>query len=311
MASKVKKGSKPKRVLSDLPARESESPPQPSFMSLVPSNPMVRGTVDGMPVWRQPSLKNEYNPEGITLAVIDHELADAKIVKEAKDWKVIEFWHGGSNCLGSDEERGVIIKFGFCKDINFSDIIHPEPLQYLKRELMLKSHQHLIEENDPYFAELIRESPEALIMLAGAQEAWARWSYASHWGKDHKTTAQAKKFMKACLPSRPGRRSRTPIDDKKLLRAYDDCCAYIRFLYNCAKALENVDKVLELFPEAVRLESFDVILSDITNPRKKGPAPSDVAAKYIAHSCGLSASRVMDLITEARNKTRARKTKPS
>jgi hypothetical protein len=72
-----------------------------------------------------------------------------------------------------------------------------------------------------------------------------------------------------------------------------------------------VDKVLELFPEAVRLESFDVILSDITNPRKKGPAPSDVAAKYIAQSCGLSASRVMDLITEARNKTRARKTKPS
>jgi hypothetical protein len=267
---------------------------------------MVRGTVDGVGVWRQPSRINEYNPEGITLAVVDHELADAKIVKEDKDWKVIESWHGRSDCYSSDKDRGIFMKFGICQDTNVSAIPSFEPLQCLTRHMMLTSHQHLIKDDDAYFARIIRESPEALIMLTGAQEAWARWSYASHWSKNANAKKIAKEYLKTCRP-KPGRRTKNPIDPKLLLRAYDDCCTYVRCLYKCAKDLMDERRVLELFPDATALEVFKVKLSEITNRSLNGPEANEVASEYIGSKCGVSADHVINLNTKTRKASRQAK----
>ena len=299
MARKTKTVSGTKKSQPCIPSKGSQKVPHANAVTPDIRKSMVRDAVDGIPVWRQPLYKNAYNTQGITLAAIDHELADAKKVKEDKDWKVIELWHGRSNCYGSDEDRGILMKFGFCKDINFSAIPSIEPLQCLTRSMMLNSHQYLIKDDDAYFASLIKESPEALIMLSGAQDAWARWSYASHWGKEKSTTAEAKKYISSCLPGVSGRRPLHQFNNKLLLRAYDDCCDYIRCLYKCAKDLKDPKQVSELFPDAKRLEIFNIKLAEITKPKTPGRGASDVARKYIGKYYDLEPKTILNKITEA------------
>jgi hypothetical protein len=280
--------------------------PESKEAPLIPSkgkgleHPMVRGTVDGMPVRYQSGLKNEYNPEGITLTDIDMKIVDACGPTDDTDYQLIDMFYWKKLIpIAHSSPAQFIMLTGFAQNMfrgENSDKHQP-------------ASQPLIENNDDYFKDLIKRNPRALLKSLGAQDAWARWSYAANWIKDQETNTKANKFLESCLSKKRGPRPKNKIDKKKLLTAYKVCFSYFDGLYNCAKALKSPDKAFEFFPDAVNLTDLKGFLIKIIIDSEISLTASDYAAKYIGRKCGLSGSHITNLLTKERGNPRKKKTK--
>jgi hypothetical protein len=311
MASKpkVKKGSIVKHDLSELYAQESAKEYLSTYGWNVSGNPMVPSVVKGVTVFRQPALINKYNPKGITLAGIDYTLAKTVAEADNTDWayvnRILEKPVGSLWEVEAEKSRE-----------------HPKPVPAQVWEIrskiestntddtsskmknisgiILTTQDYLIQKIDNDIASLIKDHPLALLNCPLVQDAWARWTYSLLWGNCADTRIQANNLIESCRTKNRGRPTNTIIDDCTLSRLYCDCRDYVNCLYACAIKLKDKDKVLELFPDAKRLEGVGINLDEI-NSR---PEANVVAAEYIGHACGLSKDSVWNLATEANKKDR-------
>jgi hypothetical protein len=263
--------------------------------------------IDGKCICRQRGLVNEHNPDGLSLQAIECEIDYAVDL------------HGDEGLL-TDQ---IIRESG--EDADFKIRMVPALDDSVdEKSVSIPTPDHLIQSDDSRLADLISAAPLALLRSFNAQDALARWTYAARYGHDPDTRKKAKTFLAISMRAVRGNPGKSSADLPQLLQAYDDCCTYVKLIYAYAiklarqnsrsearrpEAIDNaVKNMLSYFADADRLGGCGVNLSDIVQDLK-GPKPSEVAAEYIAQSCGLSASRVMDLITEARNKIKKRKPK--
>lgn len=169
------------------------------------------------------------------------------------------------------------------------------------RMLALPVSSHLIQSTDKKMADLIKKAPLSLLQSPAAQDALARWTYATGFSHDKAIRDQAKKFLSACLPSRQGNPGKTRAESKMLLAAYDGLCLYCKCIFAAAIDGRNETKLKSLFPDVNDLALSGIVVQDLLNSKFKKPAPSDVASSYIAKWSGLSIQRVRDLISKARS----------
>ena len=175
----------------------------------------------------------------------------------------------------------------------------------------------LILESDQDLAALIKQAPSALVLSAEVQDAIARWTYAARFFYDPETRGKAKQLLETSIPVKVGNPGRGPVDEQKLLSAYDDLRALIEKVLERAAQLrkpvpriERTEKtkalistlgeefwgIQLLYPHGLNLAN--VMAGDFSNPYA-----SDVAASFIGNIAGMSKSRVMALVTEARKKS--------
>jgi hypothetical protein len=263
--------------------------------------------IDGKCVCRQRGLVNEHNPDGLSLQAIECEIDYAFDL------------HGDEELLMDQiiRESGEDAAFNIRLVPALNDSV-------IEKSVSLPTPDHLIQSDDSRLADLISAAPLALLRSFNAQDALARWTYAERYGHDPDTREKAKTFLAISMRPVRGNPGKSTADLPQLLQSYDDCRAYVKLIYGYARKLARqstrtearkpevinnaVKNLLDCFADADRLGGYGVNLNDIVQD-DQGPEPSEVAAKYIAKSCGLSASRVMDLITEARNKIKNRKPK--
>jgi hypothetical protein len=301
---KAKTVSKTKQV-PDKPVSVPASSP-PDTQRLLEEAEYLR-FIDGKCICRQRGLVNEHNPDGLSLRAIDCEIDYAFDL------------HGDENLLMDQiiRESGDDAAFNIRLVPALDDSVD-------EKSVSIPTPDHLIQSDDSRLANLISAAPLALLRSFNAQDALARWTYAERYGHDPDTRKKAKTFLAISMRPVRGNPGKSSADLPQLLQAYDDCRAYVKRIYKYAIKLARQDtkaaarrpevinnavkNLLNYFADADRLGGYDVNLSEIVQDQQ-GPEPSEVAAEYIAHSCGLSASRVMDLITEARNKIKKRKPK--
>lgn len=310
-----------------VPDNRAGQPPTQSWRSSPgdQSKPLVRSRNGNEDVWRQPGSANTYNPDGITLAAIDMELVETfrsgdgdgsmpftwldNLELQVQDMKKAPALHRSGSVLFSmdfqkyESPEKIRVKFhegaadrGSGGTDAASDYFQAQPTP-----------EHLIQDGDGYLASLIKGHPLALLKCPPAQDGLARWTYAAAWSHDPATRKKALDYLKSRPRRKPGNPGKVTIDSAKLIRAYDDTCAYVKALNKCGKALHDVGQLLGFFPDAARLKCVGVVLDEITNPRMKALTPSDVAAKYAAQFFRLSASHVMNVVSVARGKVGKRK----
>ncbi|MEI6647275.1 MAG: hypothetical protein WCP12_14665 [bacterium] len=301
---KAKKVSKAKQVPDNPVSVPASSPPDTQTML---EDVEYLSFIDGKCICRQRGLVNEHNPDGLSLQAIECEIDYAFDL------------HGDEELLMDQiiRESGEDAAFNIRLVPALNDSV-------IEKSVSLPTPDHLIQSDDSRLADLISAAPLALLRSFNAQDALARWTYAERYGHDPDTREKAKKFLAISIQPVRGNPGKAAADLPQLLQAYDDCCAYVKLIYKYAiklarqnsraearrpEAINNaVKNLLNYFADADKLGDCGVNLSDIVL-NLKGPEPSKVAAEYIGHSCGLTASRVMDLVTKARNKTRGQKTK--
>jgi hypothetical protein len=301
---KAKTVSKTKQV-PDKPVSVPASSP-PDMQMLLEDVEYIR-FIDGKCVCRQYGLVNEHNPDGLSLRAIDCEIDYAFDL------------HGDEELLMDQ----IIRESG--EDADFKIRMVPALDDSVdEKSVSIPTPDHLIQSDDSRLADLISAAPLALLRSFNAQDALARWTYAERYSHDPDTREKAKTFLAISMRAVRGNPGKSSADLPQLLQAYDDCCTYVKLIYAYAiklarqnsraearrpGAINNaVKNLLNYFADADKLGDYGVNLNEIVQDLK-GTEPSEVAAKYIAHSCGLTASRVMDLVTKARNKTRGQKTK--
>jgi hypothetical protein len=307
---KAKKVSKTKQVPDKPVSVPASSPPD---MQMLLEDVEYLSFIDGKRICRQRGLVNEHNPDGLSLQAIDCEIDYA-------------FDLHGDETLLTDQ---IIRESG--EDAAFNIRLVPALDDSVdEKSVSIPTPDHLLQSDDSRLADLISAAPLALLRSFNAQDALARWTYAARYGHDPDTRKKAKSFLAISMRAVRGHPGKSSPDLPQLLQAYDDCRAYVKLIYKYARKLARqstrtearkpevinnaVKNMLSYFADADRLGDADklgdyaVNLNDIVQD-KQGPEPSEVAKKYIAHSCGLSASRVMALVTEARNKIKKRKPK--
>jgi len=286
------------------------------------SNPLLPRRKGNIDVWRQPGSANTYNTEGITLAAINVELVETfksgngdgslwltNLELQAQAMKTAPALHrSGSVLFSMDSQKyegpeKIRVKFHEGAADRRAGVMD-ETTDFFQAQ---PTPDHLIQDSDGYLASLIKDHPLALLKCTPAQDGLARWTYAAAWSRDPGTRKQARAYLKSIQCKKPGNPGKVTIDPAKLVRAYDDTRSYVKALYECGKALHDVGQLLKYFPDAAELECVGVALNEITNPRMKGRAPSDVAADYAARFCGLSASHIINAVTAARGKADQRK----
>ena len=310
-----------------VPDNRAGQPPTQSWRSSPgdQSKPLVRSRNGNEDVWRQPGSANTYNPDGITLAAIDMELVETfrsgdgdgsmpftwldNLELQVQDMKKAPALHRSGSVLFSmdfqkfESPDKLKVKFHEGAADRRAGVMD-ETTDFFQAQ---PTPDHLIQDSDGYLASLIKDHPLALLKCKPAQDGLARWTYAATWSHDPGTRKQARAYLKSIQCKKPGNPGKVTIDPAKLVRAYDDTRSYVKALYKCGKALHDVGQLLKYFPDAAELECVGVALNEITNPRMKGRAPSDVAADYAARFCGLSASHIINAVTAARGKADQRK----
>jgi hypothetical protein len=236
-----------------------------------------------------PEAVNDYNRAGLCMARVDEEL------QLALGQQLVHYM---SRALLASEYRNA--QNAGCRPGQKKN--RPNPLKKLFRDkhASAATEGHLVRENDKVLADLIRVDPLVLLKSFYVQDAVCRWTYAAKWGLPG-LRRRAKALLERSFPSKPGSPSKCELDREKFLTAYRDLYEYVKCIIRCAKVVRTVEELAGYFRDASVLERSGLVLKDLFNKRFKAPAPSDVAVAYIADFCGLSKSRVTDLISEVRN----------
>jgi hypothetical protein len=229
---------------------------------------LIHDQKDGMDFFRQANRQNRYNPEGLSILTINLELKFALDLPSNRIPLVQQL-------LAEESAQATT---------NTRSQAPVEPIQAGDKDL----------------AELIKACPQALIESRHAQDAFSRWTYTSRCHHDTKMRNRAQGLLVNCFPRRMGNPGKVKPDLPRLRLAYDDLCAYCKCVF-AAAAKCSVPEIQKLFVRVDDLVPFGLNLGDLMNPRFKKPAPSEIAASYIAANIGLSKSRVIDLVSMARS----------
>ena len=270
-------------------------------------------------VWRQPSALNGHNPEGLSLAAIDMEL-DAAFGPQSDAEKLVrqqtEELMRDVHARQAPQEQGTGAKIagkgrGRSGRLPLVDGARNIDMPQMERLLAAPTAMYLVRDSDAALVDLIKTAPLALLQSLDAQDALARWTYAASWSLNPTVRNQAKDYLKACLPRRQGNPGKVRPHYAKLLRAYDDLCLYVERVSLAGSILQDSKKLKDQFQDLSKLEPHlpndnlpEYTLKELVTHGFTRPIPSDVAANYIAAYAGISASRVDDLISDARAKQR-------
>lgn len=238
---------------------------------------------------RDPLAKNlKYNPKGITLQCVLHEITAAmerntvfpSIVEAVSYWLKV-------------------------KDVNWMDDTARQYEQYIR---LSGSRSTIDDEKDPERLRFIVKYPSALLLSPEHQDAAARWLYAARCGMadDRKL---GKKNLELSLGHRKtaGRYQLNQVNPVQLLQAYQDLLLYIKGFTCAAKELKNESAVLGIFPDSEFL-FLDFIngdwkshFSSHVKRRIKTKAPTDLAIEFIARHSGLYTTRIEELLQQTRD----------
>jgi hypothetical protein len=246
---------------------------------------------EGNDCWTQPSARNEYNPEGFSLAAINIELSgvfgpqgDIPKLNEHLAREMMRNVRAKEIRAKKDAYVRVSMEDGQGNSISEpSNHTDPGPDEILiERHKAMPVPEHLIQSGDPSLVALIKANPLALLQSPQVQDALARWSYAAHWGHDASLRKQAKKWLNDCLPRKTGSPGKSCPNLKKLLYVYYELCCYCKCIFTCADAVNDKSKLLKFFPDAGNLAQCGLDLCDVVNPKMKKPAASEISSQYIA-----------------------------
>ncbi len=297
---------KPRFAATSVPAKSACVTPagtKPACIELE-SRPSGHNTV-----WRQPAVQNQYNPDGLSLAAINMELSDAfgpqtnhqqltqhlmaemlkncmareAYQKRTASTQVFKTGSDGKKVLEKEDEAGNVI-----------DVI------LIQRMSSVPTQTHLVQNGDSHLAALIKACPEVLLQSLQAQDALARWTYATRISHDSAIRKQAQHFLTISSPVRKGNPGKASPNLAKFLMAYDDLCRYCKCIFAAADATHSESAIRQHFADAEIMGQHGLILKELIDPRLNKPAPSDMAASYINTYSGLSKSRIVDLVSKAR-----------
>jgi hypothetical protein len=173
---------------------------------------------------------SEYNPEGLSLFGVMHEITFA--LKEGQSWpayvEAIAYWHNAKSHNWNDDST-----------------LHLQPFNRLCGTRPL-----IDTPQDVELLNFIRTHPAALLFSPVHQDAMARWSYAARCGSA-KETKLAQEYLRLSMMHRrsKGRLKLHHIDRVQLRQAHEDLSIYIRNLFRAIRKSIKVDEVRQVFPD--------------------------------------------------------------
>ena len=236
---------------------------------------------------RHSTAKNAlYNPEGITLLCVLHEITRAM-----------------------QPELSVI---GYARSIEFSGIVpgwnEPVSAEWKARRFgRIAGVDCLLDEDgDGIRANFIRVHPSALLFSPEHQEAVARWTYAKRCGSVAERKLAQKALDAAIDKKSAGRRPRCQIDSTFLRQAQHDIAQYVSGFNRAMMECNTIDAVRNVFPDCDFLfldPSSELASSQIEDmfrvrTKIKFPETRQEAVRFIARHTGLQKTRIYELLKE-------------
>lgn len=252
-----------------------------SKKALLPTSTGLYGTrINGRFVWRHADAINEFNREGLSLAVIDMEIGMATVVSSSPSWLEDDV----ASFTTRETADGRSVPIG-------NKVVVGRPYTCQQADSVA------IQDGDAELAKIARAYPLSLLDAPVIQSALARWLYASWHGADVKVKKMAKELLTCAQAPKRGRKQQYEFNQQQLRQAYDDLVEYGDLLRKCHKKTRNNDELRHWFPDCDRLHEAGLMILEQQYIRQSGfPSPSTVAVRYIEYRTGMSPAKIHQLV---------------